>query len=348
MKIKVFFGNVFTLIFLAGTLGAFLDPQVRPTDLKEEIQKTFDKISSQPIDWVYSGRSEYLISGIYAEELAWALIKENLATRKEFYFLDVGSGDFSWGRALAEHINKQEGLPKDITVHIISVTAEPYGGPKLKQNGVCKLYEVDVFKVEDLRTLLDIFYKKWGFSLHNSLDLIVSTYCFVHLHDPIGTLVEAYNLLRPKTGMMLVSDVYPLFEDEGLSRNLNPEPVIELLRDINAPLLVESYRDHFRSLPFLLQRPDEKPLQLNWDYSGLRSYKFNQSEFRLIATLAPRKRSELPPFSEEFNKERLNYFFGDKALYSFLDKHCPKFHKDHPTFAPLFAEEQGIEDEAKS
>jgi hypothetical protein len=42
--------------------------------------------------------------------------------------------------------------------------------------------------------------------LENNVDLIVSRFSLRHMIDPIGTMLQAYDLLKPNTGLILTDD----------------------------------------------------------------------------------------------------------------------------------------------
>ena len=47
-------------------------------------------------------------------------------------------------------------------------------------------------------------------NMHGRVNLINSTYCFMHLIDPMGTFIQAFNLLRPKLGILSIKDFFPV------------------------------------------------------------------------------------------------------------------------------------------
>ena len=104
---------------------------------------------------------------------------------KDFYALDIGAGNYQWGRKLAQYLNAKTNLPKDVTRHIIGIRGETNLDEAVTKVGQCTLYEFGQFQVE---TLSDEFTKQ-GLQLANKVDLVVSSRCFRHLVDPVGTFV---------------------------------------------------------------------------------------------------------------------------------------------------------------
>ena len=128
---------------------------------------------------------------------------------KEFYFLDIGAGNFQCGRAVATYINENRGLfPNLKKAHIISVRAERNTQNPIQEDGICKLYNYGAFKVEELEEefLRNPLLAPLGEA--GKIDLIVSSWCFRHLVDPAGTFVQAYNLLRPGSGTLLMDGFF--------------------------------------------------------------------------------------------------------------------------------------------
>lgn len=93
----------------------YLDWSQRPPILKERITSAFNSLSKKSYSgWgCYNGSSAYSIAGIAECELMKKIILQSPSSRKEFYALDIGAGDFSWGQHLADYLEAQADLPED-------------------------------------------------------------------------------------------------------------------------------------------------------------------------------------------------------------------------------------------
>ena len=102
----------------------------------------------------------------------------------------------------------------------------------------------------------------------------------MHLHDPSGTFVQAYNLLRPQTGLMFL-DGFPIYYSHkpDITKDFKEETK-EFLLSTQAPFLIWTFvaRDdisHRGLYPFMIRRPDQRPCQLPYTYDGLEKSKVN-------------------------------------------------------------------------
>lgn len=187
----------------------FLNTDARPESMKAKIQTAFEGVSTDPSNkWTYNGEELYKIGGLNEHRLILNMISEN-PDQEDFYVLDVGCGVFEWGKALQSFLNQMvdEKRRERITVHIVGMNGGIDTGVNGQQDkvGCCKLYGIPTFPIENI--------KKWK---HGALwpfldkqevkfDLVVSRSTFQHLVDPIGTLVDTYNFVRP--GGYLIADI---------------------------------------------------------------------------------------------------------------------------------------------
>ncbi|KAF3361767.1 hypothetical protein PHSC3_001718 [Chlamydiales bacterium STE3] len=213
---------------------------------------------------IYNGSDTYGIGGIKEHKFMRKLIREAPPKCKDFYALDIGAGNYQWGRSLAQYLNAREDLPKDATIHIIGIRGETNLDKAVTELGRCKLYEFGQFQIE---TLIDDFQKR-GLPLENKVDLVVSRWCFRHLVDPVGTFTQAYDLLRPKTGHFLLDGFFFLYENESMrdeSIDFNGR-MIRLCLETRAPFLTRHYDDE-RSLDhFILSKPNADSCHLHKQY----------------------------------------------------------------------------------
>jgi SAM-dependent methyltransferase len=313
-----------------------LDPSDRPEMLKQVIQADFMDLSSNLHHWNYNGAARYIFLNIDTAEFAKTIIKAAPSDQKDFYLLDIGSGKFNWGIGTAEYLNKQTDIPNDITIHIISVTGENYGPLKVYSVGKCKLYNISAFKIEDLKNS----FEKIHLDFNGKFDLIVSQYTFVHLHDPVGTFVQAYNLLRPKTGFML-TDGFPVYfgPDEPTTGNFFNRRLNLLLTLIGtkAPYLIGQSTSDRPILSFLLKRPNEDLLSLPLKYSGNVEYAPSNNSRKSVPYFRILQRiPKFLPLDLNFSK---NTFYGDKDLYEWVYTHYPFWQTFTTSWGPLFVDD---------
>lgn len=113
-------------------------------------------------------------------------------------------------------------------------------------------------------------FQKHGLQLANKVDLVVSRWSFRHLADPVGTFIQAYDLLRPKKGYFLFDGFYFLYDKQRMD---NPDKMnnqmIRLCLNTSASFLTR-YFDCCRSLDhFILNKPDDRPCHIKKQYLGI-------------------------------------------------------------------------------
>lgn len=121
----------------------------RKTEINDAIANAFNSISNQTkSNWgLFNGCESYNLAYIKEHKLMKKLIQDRSPETKDFYALDVGSGNFEWGRGLAKYLNARKDLPKDATIHIIGVRGEKNFNKEVTEQGQCKLYEFGQFQV---------------------------------------------------------------------------------------------------------------------------------------------------------------------------------------------------------
>ena len=99
--------------------------ETRPNIIQESIDNAWEELQAHTKSpWSMDGRrGDYELAGINSIELFKNIIVEN-PERKEFYVLDIGAGEFGFSNTLIDHLNTDKNLPKDIKVHIISLSGE--------------------------------------------------------------------------------------------------------------------------------------------------------------------------------------------------------------------------------
>jgi hypothetical protein len=239
---------------------------------------------------------------------------EKSKDQNDFYVLDIGAGEFQWGKALATFALKEIKERDHLKIHIINVRGEPLSGPtnsKVEHFGFISLYYFGAFKVEDVAN--EFFRRKMH--VHNRLDLAFSRWTLRHLVNPVGTVEKIYNLLRPKTGLFLFDGFYFCFGSEKITyKDMYPK-MLQLLTMTKAPFLARSYRQDESIDQFMLQRKDVSKLSLPIKFRSLRIYHerlaLRSASSRSVCEF--RANSSLPRvYSKNFHE---NVLKGDKSLY---------------------------------
>lgn len=268
---------------------------------------------------LHKGSERYWIAEIKERKLMKRLIQEAPAECKNFYVLDIGAGDYQWGRALANYLNAKKSIPKDVTIHIIGIRGEENLEKVVTELGQCKLYEFGQFQIENLS---DEFQKK-GLQLTNKVDLVVSRYTFRHLVDPVGTFTQTYDLLRPKTGHLLI-DRFHFLQENKKTHELDMKESIDLLGGTKIPFVAKDY-----SISFVINKPDDRPCHLHKQYLktvNTQSLK-NSNSLDIdskIVTLFKKTNKNAPTDTPTDMTEDVTpkpwkaQYYGDKSLYEWL------------------------------
>lgn len=288
----------------------YLDWKDRPRDLSNVIRDTYSEFASKSLEqnWQYRGNEYYGLAGTDERLLFKGIINENLSKRKKFYAVDLGGGNGAWAKAMMTYIN-QEKFSEDFKVTIYSLGAEnTSNSPKIKE-GKCTIKNWDRFRIENLSDeLLDR--QKY---LEKKVDLIVSSYCLHHLVDPMGTLLQAYELLRPETGLLLANQFYFLVKDETEYDSLG---LYLSLIDSKASFLA---RDGLRKEPtFILSRKDEKSLQMPLRYKGFESTSDTGIGSGCLTRFDFADNFTFPEYPDL--NIQYNGLHGDKALYDRIER----------------------------
>ncbi len=324
---------------VAQNTAIMLDPKQRPDELKSLISSSFEAISKKEIsreNWRIDGDTKYQLCGVKEQALMKAIIREADKDQKDFYILDIGAGDFQWIQSMAKFLNAQKDLPRDIRIHIIGVRGEKNSTETPFEEGLCQIYSLGSFKIEDLTDQL----KERNLELSGKIDLAVSRFSFRHLADPVGTFVQTYDLLRPKTGHLLIDGFFFLNEEQNMEEAWNIEgfrnihthffnkQLTQLFISTLAPFVAQPYQGSVPSHSlnrFLLRKPNTSPCRLPMCYSGTVEAKdydvfsHRVTQFRREEQPDEDQWFQVPdPIGAPYGDEPL---FGDKALYEWLKTH---------------------------
>jgi hypothetical protein len=251
------------------TRGAF-DWNERPEPVKQKIQIAFDKISADTRSgWTFNGAAEYGLAQVDEYKLIKTTIENAPLSQKDFYFMEIGAGNFEWEDALSKFVEEQKLVQEGRHIHIIGLRGETNLAPEIVKKQGYTVYNFGKFPIENLIDELE----KRGLYLNQQVDAIVSRWTFYHLVDPLGTFVQAYNLLRPKTGHLMMDSFLFLTNQEELRKpddDIRKENLLlsmeKLLLDTKAPFLIAPYHVANSMNEFILQKPDDLSLSLPMCY----------------------------------------------------------------------------------
>jgi hypothetical protein len=233
-------------------MSLYLDWKQRPLEVQRKIDDSFSHVAiDDRSGWgIYNGVDDYHLCGIKEYALMKQIILD-APTRREFYALDIGAGNFQWGIGLGKYLEDQKELPKNIKIHIISIRGERNLSEREISTDLYTLYHLGAFKVEELFQQLSYL------NLENKIDLVVSRWCFRHLVDPLGTFVQAFNLLRPKTGFFLYDGFFFFHQGQQIDGNNGNNNMDQLALDTHALFLHKFFSARQSLDHYLLQRKDE-------------------------------------------------------------------------------------------
>ncbi|USO02549.1 MAG: hypothetical protein H6850_00955 [Alphaproteobacteria bacterium] len=254
---------MFTIFSILAS-SSFLDWRTRPQTVQSNINEALEGLARNECStWgLHNGRDwPYSMVEINEFELIRSIINNAPHNQTDFWILEIGAGDCQWGKAFEIFaLDKKEDLRDGIRVHIVSVGGENI--PHVKQTqSFCTRYNFGCFKVEEF----EAEFQAKNFHLQDSVDFIISHYCFRHLVDPIGTYIQAYNLLRPKTGIMLTDGFLIKTSDPNASSN---DLLKLMLMNTGVPFVMHvPYGGGPNCLNhFLILKQDEKPLKIPLNY----------------------------------------------------------------------------------
>ncbi len=282
---------------------------------------------------------EYLgLCNLHEFRILKKMILAAYPAQKTFNTLHIGAIDFRWSRAFVNFIKEQTDLPKDINICIFGIRAEKYLGARTFEVDRCKVFNLGTFKIENLFAK----FKEEKFDLENKVDLIVSQWCFRRLADPTGTLEQTFNLLRPRTGILLIDEFFFLRNEETLKNDSNRR-MAQLFLDMKVPFLIRYFGLSYSNHHFIVRRPDENPCQIPMSYLGT-SDPAGYGGI-LSGTVTRFKREPQPGDGESPRMQHsLNsdHFVGDKPLFDWLKSDQEMFFSEGDFWRPLLSKDEHL------
>lgn len=146
-------------------------------------------------------------------------------------------------------------------------------------------------------------------AMHNKVDWIVSSYCFIHLVDPLGMFKQGFDILRPKHGIMTIDDLAVSINDDNVesgidinySKEVNKTNLVTCLLKSGEPFIVSRGRDFWN---VMIKRSTETSLYLPVKYKDNGAYaKVRHTEGGIIAAYEWTDPSPLPFTVRTYLKE---------------------------------------------
>ena len=164
--------------------------------MQAKINAKFSAVVNAQQPWSTSNGQNDSYGMLYISELMVMkhIINSN-PEKLDFYFLDIGAGEFGVSNSLNTELNKladNGSIPNNINIHLFGIRGEKVEESRVFQdNGVCKQHNLGEFFIENLTNELNI--KGLG---DIRFDFITSHYALGHLIDPLGVIVQAHNSLN--------------------------------------------------------------------------------------------------------------------------------------------------------
>jgi len=259
----------FLLLLASFQTQAFLDPKDCPQEIQDAVETAFQSLSCHDESvWRSNGSARYDLCHVPEHKLIPSIIANAPADQKEFYFLDIGAGNFSWGQNTLEILQGLDLQGK--TAHVIGVRGEQNRAPEKKSYGNIHVYELGAMKVENIA---DALQERLGFDCRDKLDFIATQWTLRHLVNPIGTLVDSYSLLRPGTGKMFFDGFFYSVEDPKEKKTSPLSTLSFLLDQAKVPFLTCQCGYLCTNLGatsrHIISRPSEKPMELSLCYKKI-------------------------------------------------------------------------------
>ena len=302
----------------------------RPQAIKEEIQKRFNSLQKKEKSyWRYNGQKKYFMLGIDDHELVRTIIANAQKKQTDFYFLDIGAGNFKWGRALAKYLKNYNIIPEGKVVHIISVIGEKISEVAKhpsQSEGNCKIYELGEFKIEDIDEELQ---KRFPEAV-GKIDFATSRWTLRHFVEPAGTLKKIYDVLSQETGLLVADGFFFLYEDQLSAEDLTYNPLDfrrkysakifndnmhQLLHSIGAPYLIQPFNNRASLNHFAIKKIHNKSVQLP-RYIDIETFNADGGVGSKLITRLERHPAKAVPLYLTRNKHT---FHGDKRLFDWFN-----------------------------
>lgn len=327
----------------------FLSYQDRPAPLVHAVDNAFDTLKAlKKSTWTHNGeKNSYQL---FNKNNEYQFIKQlilNNPTQKAFLLLDLGAGQFGFSQYICEQLEIDASIPKDIQINFVSVRGESSDEPyQVIQGNKCTQYNLSAFPVENLKdafqTIRDA-HPEFP-ELDGQADAVISCMTFTHLIDPLGTLVQAYDLLKPTTGYLLfdgfecalINDHHTTDTQEDFFDGFNVHHNLYLALIMSgASVLINPSAQNQGLHQFILKRKDEQSLAIPLQYyTDILDSKLNSYPHEM-ATYQPQHDHWLAFLGSYFTcvQDDKRVFIGDENL---LQESKTYFRKEKSTICLAF------------
>ena len=299
--------------------------ELRSSDVRERIDITFDSLKEHSgqwggsASWVQNGNKTYSIANLDFEQIIENLIFDRNSD-EQISIMDIGSGWGAWGNHIAEYIDHSENLRPKKSVNIYNVNGNKFSDrvPQVIQYTKSTVYNIGQIKIEDITKEL----KNWN--LIGKIDLIVSAYCFVHLIDPLGTFIQAYDFLKPNSGIMAIDGFRIILKGQYTTTandfSVFDQNVLSILkyseRCTGNPILFFKDIASTELYNIVLQRKSEKKLSFPLKYGYIQKVNHRKCPVQYMTEFIPT--SEV--LCELGQREIIKKLYGNYGLFLDFDK----------------------------
>jgi len=198
-----------SLIVAAGLFAA--ENLERPAEIQQSADKLFTRIKGETRPWgLYNGDYVfgYNLLKLEDKKAVDEAIRNAPTDKQDLYFIDIGCGNNGWGKYVRAYL-KEKYSDSNKTFHVIGLTGD-YESKLIEEKDGNIVYKyITGFNAENLEASLS----KYGLDLQGSVEVIVSSWAFIHFLDPLGTLAQAYELLSPGNGRLFTTGFFVFLEN---------------------------------------------------------------------------------------------------------------------------------------
>lgn len=155
-------------------------------------------------------------------------------------------------------------------------------------------------------------------NLHGKIDWIVSSLCFIHLADPLGTFVRGFNMLRPGSGIIEIDGFYLITQNtiqDKRNDHLLRKDFIDIIRSAQQPYLMKA--GSHGKVSILMQRKDDQLLRLPVQYKGsvYAKYAHTKGDSLTLYEIDPLKNEEWKSVEYSLKPDDYNIIFGESLSF---------------------------------
>lgn len=301
----------------------------RPENVKRAIQDRFEERAYYHEWGLYNSCEYYNMCNVNERNLITKIVEDN-PKQTEFTFIDIGAGDFAWIRALSAFLREHKNFAtKKFNIYGLSAERTYKTGnfytPKAKRSYITdgieeidnvKLHYYCSFKSEDLVWA----FNERGVDLGRKVDFIISRWSLRHMIDPVGTVQQAFYLL--KTNGFLVVDYFPFYlEGNSTYGDYYQENQYLLFSYFDANVLMSSGGSAGPVQQFIMQKTGEG-LELPISYTSIKWGSEEGYDFAIIGFTFTEEEKKLefpksciPPNGHTIGSEELYNWLSDNNLF---------------------------------